>query len=128
MPVDTPFKRKFEIHYEETRQVSKINMYKDQGTVKDPEDPLFKILGERSIAYGKGLGGGGGMYIPGIKASAKDKILPMLNLSTLKNDQWAGIDPNIYKKHLNLNTNGYCQDLRTAPHESLQASKMVDRH
>lgn len=72
MPVEKAFTRKFEICYEEDKRVSK-----NMGTVKDPEDPLFKILGERSIPYGKGLGGGGGKYIPGIKAPGnKEKILP----------------------------------------------------
>ena len=68
MPIEKAFQRKFEICYQdENKRVSKINLVKHEGTVKDPEDPLFKILGERSIAYGKGLGGGGGKYIPGVK-------------------------------------------------------------
>lgn len=77
MPTEKVFKRKFEICYEDPKKrVSKINLVKQEGTVKDPEDPIFKILGERSIAYGKGLGGGGGKYIPGVKAPVNEKILP----------------------------------------------------
>jgi hypothetical protein len=99
----------------------------------NPEDPLFKILGERSIAYGKGLGGGGGKYIPGIRrqsqAPVNEKILPQLNLSTLgKYEKRVEMDPNQYQKSLNYNTNGYCQDVRTAPHDSIFASKMVDKY
>jgi hypothetical protein len=87
--VDKPFKRTFEISFQEKMQVSKIALYKQEGTLKDPADPLWKILGDRSVAYGKGLGGGGGKYIPGIRKQApvNNKIVSVLNLSTLSEKQ-----------------------------------------
>ena len=66
--VDKPFKHNFEICYEgeDNKQVSKINLYKHEGSLSNPEDPLWKIIHDRAVNYGKGLGGGGGKYIPGI--------------------------------------------------------------
>ena len=111
-------------------QVSKIALYKQEGTLKDPEDPLWKILGDRSVAYGKGLGGGGGKYIPGIRKQApvNDRIVSILNLSTLSNKQRFRHDPNNFNKALSYTTNGYVQDSVTAPHDSVYASRMVDKY
>ena len=38
---------------------------KRHGAILDEQDPVYKIVVERSIAYGKGGGGGGGKYHPG---------------------------------------------------------------
>jgi len=42
---------------------------KRHGTIIDTQDPVYKIVEERSIAYGKGGGGGGGKYLPGKRSS-----------------------------------------------------------
>ena len=35
----------------------------------DKSDPVYKIVKDRSIHYGKGGGGGGGKYLPGKRSS-----------------------------------------------------------
>jgi len=33
------------------------------GTINDEQDPAYQLAKDRSIAYGKGAGGGGGKYV-----------------------------------------------------------------
>ena len=42
--------------------VAKISRVKRHGTITDERDPVYRIVEERSVAYGKGAGGGGGKY------------------------------------------------------------------
>jgi len=46
-------------------RVAKINRVKRHGTITDQRDPVYRIVEERSVAYGKGAGGGGGKYLVG---------------------------------------------------------------
>ena len=46
-------------------RVAKINRVKRHGTITDQRDPVYRIVEERSVAYGKGAGGGGGKYVVG---------------------------------------------------------------
>lgn len=112
------------------------------------DDPVFKTIELRSRPFGKGLGGGGGKYIPGHNLPNRDnringiQIIKNRSKSTTynrdpqnlrtpynyrKDYSIEGCDPYMYSPPFSHNTNGFLVDQVTAPHDSIGASLMVDK-